>query len=548
MTDIVSISNLDLLAIGVAVAAIGLLGFVVFFNNPSSITNRLFLVLSIATIFWGISNYLEYKFTSSTSTLWALRTHLFISTWHALAFFSLAYVFPLERTKFPKFITYCILPITLITAVLTYTPVVFSGITSLAPIGHVTNPERGFGIVIFSIVAFGLLISGIIVLIRKAIKFKGLEKKQIISFLIGMLLMACLILLFNVVLPVALNNLSFIPYAALFVLPFIALTSYAIYRHHLFNIKVAAIAFVAFILSVLSFFNVIYATGLSQIVFNVTYFAAILLGSIILIRSVLREIEQREKIEKLADDLEKANVRLTELDRQKSEFVSFATHQLRAPLTAMKGYASLILEGDMGTVSAEAKKGIERIFDSTQTLIAIVNDYLNISRIELGSMKYAFETIDLHSLIDDVTEELRPNITASGLKFNVEAENHGTDYRITADRDKLKQVFANVIDNSLKYTPSGSVNVKLSYNRVAHKFVVTVTDTGIGIAPDVLPLLFRKFSRADNANRTNIRGTGLGLYVAKQMIEAHHGTIRAESAGEGKGTTFTIELEPLENL
>jgi len=542
------ISNFDLLAVGVAVAAIGLLGFVVFFNNTKSITNKLFFLLALATICWGISNYLEYRFTNTITTLWALRTHLFISTWHALAFFCLAYAFPSEEIIFPKLIKYFVIPVTLVTSILTYTPFVFSKISAVAPVGQVTNPDRGFGIVIFSVVAFGLLISGVVVLIRKAIKLKGLERKQILFFLIGMLLMSFLILLFNVVLPVALNNLSFIPYAALFVLPFIGLTSYAIYRHHLFNIKVAAIAFVAFILSVLSFFNVIYATGLSQIVFNVTYFAAILLGSIILIRSVLREVEQREKIQKLADDLEKANVRLTELDRQKSEFVSFATHQLRAPLTAMKGYASLILEGDMGTVSREARKGISRIFDSTQTLIAIVNDYLNISRIELGSMKYAFETVDLHSLIEDVIEELRPNIEKSGLKFDFQAENHGTDYRITADRDKLKQVFANVIDNSIKYTPSGSVAVNLSLNRVEHKFVVTIRDTGIGIAPDVLPLLFRKFSRADNANRTNIRGTGLGLYVAKQMIESHHGTIRAESPGEGKGTTFIVELEPLATL
>jgi signal transduction histidine kinase len=260
---------------------------------------------------------------------------------------------------------------------------------------------------------------------------------------------------------------------------------------------------------------------------------------------VIKEVEIREKIELLATDLEKANVRLTELDRQKSEFVSFATHQLRAPLTAMKGYGSLLLEGDMGELPKEAREGVRRIFDSTNTLVSIVDDYLNITRIELGTMKYAFDKIDLKDLIDDVLAELAPTISKAPVSFSFTAEETGRDYWMTADRDKLKQVIVNLIDNSLKYTPSGKIEATLSFDKAKHKFVFKVKDTGIGIAPEVLPRLFQKFSRAGNANKTNIRGTGLGLFVAKQMIEAHQGTIRAESPGEGKGSTFIVEFEPL---
>ena len=210
----------------------------------------------------------------------------------------------------------------------------------------------------------------------------------------------------------------------------------------------------------------------------------------------------------------------------------------------MKGYASLLLEGDMGVLSPESKEGVSRIYDSTKTLITIVNDYLNISRIELGAMKYIFETIDLKDLVQDVIGELRPNIEKTGLKFSFSAEEHDIDYRVTADRDKLKQVIENLVDNSLKYTPSGSVDVRLEFNRPKRKLIFSVKDTGIGISPDVLPHLFQKFSRADNANQADIHGTGLGLYVAKEMIAAHHGTIYAESPGEGKGSTFIVELEP----
>jgi len=212
----------------------------------------------------------------------------------------------------------------------------------------------------------------------------------------------------------------------------------------------------------------------------------------------------------------------------------------------MKGYASLILEGDMGTVQGPLQEAVSRIFESANTLASIVNDYLNITRIELGTMKYAFETIDLKQLIVDTIAELKPNIDElTQIKFSFTAEDSDVDYRITADKDKLKQVIANLVDNSLKYTPQGSVHARLSYDRKRHKFEFKIQDTGIGIAPEVLPRLFQKFSRAENANKTNIRGTGLGLYVAKEIVKAHQGELRAESRGEGKGSTFIVEIEPL---
>jgi signal transduction histidine kinase len=159
-------------------------------------------------------------------------------------------------------------------------------------------------------------------------------------------------------------------------------------------------------------------------------------------------------------------------------------------------------------------------------------------------MKYAFETIDWRALIDDILGELKPNIEKSGLAFSFKVEDENMDYRITADRDKFQQVIANLIDNSMKYTPKGSVALSLSFDRPKDKFVFKIQDTGIGIDPEVLPHLFAKWTRAGNANKTNIKGTGLGLFVAKEIIAAHHGEVRAESAGEGKGSTFIVEMDP----
>lgn len=334
------------------------------------------------------------------------------------------------------------------------------------------------------------------------------------------------------------------PYGNYLVILYIVFMVYGVIRYKLMSTKVIATQIFATAISLLSLFNLLRSQGLNDWILNSFILVLTCVGALLLVRSVNNEVQARQRIEKLATDLEAANKRLTELDRQKSEFVSFASHQLRAPLTAMKGYGSLLLEGDMGELPKAAREGIERIFESTKTLTNIVDDYLNVSRIELGTMKYTFETLDMKTLVEDVIGELRPNIEKKGLAFTFHAQNNGTDYRVTADRDKLKQVVANLIDNSVKYTPSGAVAVTLEYDHAARKIVFKIKDTGIGIDPETLPHLFQKFSRAGNAGKVNIKGTGLGLYVAKQIVEAHHGTVRAESAGEGKGSSFIVELEP----
>jgi signal transduction histidine kinase len=255
---------------------------------------------------------------------------------------------------------------------------------------------------------------------------------------------------------------------------------------------------------------------------------------------VKKEIEQREKIEKLALDLEKANVRLRELDNLKSEFLSFASHQLRSPLTAIHGYTSMLLEGDFGEIPEKIKPTVETLDKSSQSLIKIVNDFLNISRIEQGRMQYDFSQFDLKELVEEVIAEQRPNVEVKGLAFTFIPE-QSDSYSVNADRGKLKQVIGNILDNSIKYTPSGSIQVSL--NHKTGLATISITDTGIGIDPEEIPKLFSKFSRAKDAHKTNVTGTGLGLFVAKQMIEAQKGKIWVESKGKGTGSTFFIQFE-----
>ncbi|PIT96742.1 hypothetical protein COT82_01700, partial [Candidatus Campbellbacteria bacterium CG10_big_fil_rev_8_21_14_0_10_35_52] len=258
-----------------------------------------------------------------------------------------------------------------------------------------------------------------------------------------------------------------------------------------------------------------------------------------------KEVNAREQIGKLAKNLEQANIHLKELDKLKSEFVSFATHQIRAPLTAIKGYISLIQEGSYGDVSEKVRGALDKIYQSSNGLALVVGDYLNISRIEIGTMKYNFLKSDFEKLVSEILEELKPTVKKTGLKFIVNIDD-SKKYKANIDISKMKQVIINLIDNAVKYTKKGSVTISLSKDEKRNKLLLQISDTGIGISKESMQKLFSKFVRAKNASDTNTQGTGLGLYLAKQMMLAHKGgKLWAESEGEGKGSTFFVELNSI---
>jgi len=331
---------------------------------------------------------------------------------------------------------------------------------------------------------------------------------------------------------------------------FLLILVFLIVKFKAFNIKLLGTQALVWALVILVGSEFLFVTNLtSQILVGITLVISAVVGTMI-VRGMKKEIAQKEQIGKLAESLEKtnfslenANEKLKELDQLKTEFVSLTTHQIRGSLTALKGYASMILEGDFGEVPEKVKEPIGIIYESSRSLEEIVEDFLDVSRIEQGKMKYNLEKVDFKELVKHVIEELRPTIDKTKLAFSFSFS--GDNFMVNADKDKIKQVVLNFIDNSLKYTTSGGVNVRLENVVSGGKKVVrfSVKDTGVGISKDTLPKLFEKFSRAKDANKTNILGTGLGLYVAKKMVEAHEGRLWAESEGEGKGSTFFVELE-----
>ncbi len=319
---------------------------------------------------------------------------------------------------------------------------------------------------------------------------------------------------------------------------FIGFLAYMIVKFKTFDIKLLGAQALIFSLIVIigsEFFFI--HTNINRVLTAITLVITGAIG-INLIRSVKKEVALRERIEKQEKELEKINARLTELDQLKSEFVSLATHQIRGPLTAIKGYASMMIQGDLGTIPDNLKDTIHTIYDSSTALTCVVQDFLDISRIEQGRMKYDFSIFDLGKLVYDVAQELDPTIVRKGLKIKLDIEKNLV---VNADIGKLRQVFENLIDNAIKYSPKGTIIV--TAKRTEEKMAqVSIKDNGVGIKAETLPKLFQKFSRAEDASKANILGTGLGLYVARQLITALKGAISAQSEGEGKGSTFVVEL------
>ena len=319
---------------------------------------------------------------------------------------------------------------------------------------------------------------------------------------------------------------------------FIGILVFLLVRFRLFNIQVLAAQMLVIVLGA-SVFTLLFLRTVAavRIVTGLALVLIIILGYA-LIRNVRREVEARKEIERLVENLKIANERLKELDRLKNQFLSIATHDLRAPLTAIRNFMSLLIDGTYGKLPSAAEEGAHQVFDRATEMAKSVDNYLNISRIEQGRMNYDFAPADLNKIVADTADLFTPIAEKKGLQLAFKPE--AGSYNLKADTGKLHEVFNNLLDNSIKYTPTGSVTVALEKRGSMAR--ITIKDTGIGMTQDTMGKLFKLFSTGDDARKVNVSSTGVGLFIVKAIIEAHHGKVWAESEGEGKGSRFIVEL------
>lgn len=262
--------------------------------------------------------------------------------------------------------------------------------------------------------------------------------------------------------------------------------------------------------------------------------------SFILLRGISTEHHVKRKLEKVIKELEMTNNTLKTLDRQKSSFVSIASHQLRTPVTAIRGYISMALEQSFGELNRATEQPLERIRMASEKLSRIVEDLLESSRIESGLKEFSFASVDVEAVVERVSEHFRSRFSEKNIAFSVVREGNDKNFFAVIDEEKIATVIRNVLEHAYATTTEGQVTVRIARDGYSNTIRIAISDTGAGVDQATLEAFFRvdrlKYFRRSKNNRW------LWLYLADQILTAHHGTLWVESGGVGLGTTFFIEI------
>lgn len=516
-------------------------GSFVFIKGKRSLLSKLLLLISIFFSIWCVLDLVVW--------LKAYDSPLLMFSWSLLAFlnavifalsFYFVYVFVNKKDLSLKLKIFTAIPVLSI-LMLAPTAANLTGFDAI-------NCEATEGTLVINyyyILNFLFFLGVMFVLINGLRKAKKGARKEIALLTIGISMF--LVSFFSTgYVSALLDNFNYEFYGLFGMAVFIGFLSYLIVKFKAFSVKLIGTQALVIALIVLigsEFFFIQNQTN--KILTTITLALAAIFGYV-LVRSVRKEIEAKAEIEEINKDLDlsrnqlqKANTRLQKLDKTKSEFLSIASHQLRTPISGIKGYLSMILEGDFGKVEDKPKEILKSIYDNTERLNGLVNDFLDVSRIERGKLTMERTPTDISAMIQSIVANFQPVADAKGLKLDYSPPKSSIP-QVDVDPNKLRQVALNLVDNAIKYTSHGSIHVTLE--GLEDRFRVSVKDTGVGLDPDEAKNLFRPFVRTADSSKSNATGSGLGLYVARKIVQYHGGKVWAESEGKGKGSTFCMEV------
>jgi len=306
---------------------------------------------------------------------------------------------------------------------------------------------------------------------------------------------------------------------------------YLIVRYKAFDVRIfGAQALVFALIGVLGSEFAFVSSFTNRILVAITLILTGLVG-IVLVRSVRREIALREHVELLAKDLEQAN-------KQQVALIHFISHQLKGFIGKARGIFSLLQEGDYGPLPETMKPIVDEGFNSATKGAQTIQDILNASNIKSGKMAYMMAPFDFKLLVESMVRQLKPNADAKNVAFTLTEPEESV--MLTGDQMQLENAIKNLVDNTIKYTQQGSIKVTLTNDGTTVRF--TTEDTGVGITAEDMAHLFTEGGHGAESQKVNVDSTGFGLYIVKNIIEAHGGKVWAESEGAGKGSTFIVEL------
>lgn len=543
------INSLSLASWGVVTGSFftAILAGVIYWQDLSNRSTKFFFLFGLANLAWGIV-YAYFEGSYATFGAYAGITLLYATAAAVPPFlFLFLYAFSVEDSKFSKWKLLALFsPYFAIVGILVFYPGIIASYREA--IGGVAGAMvLGKGFLIYALYILAFLFAGVVLLIKKYRECAGIFKTAIRELLIVVVVASVVAVLMSLFSPIFVSggrDLFWIGHFSVILL--IPLSAYILVKYNFWNIKIIATELFISIVVVVLIVELFLASSLIDLLVKTIITLLIVFSSSFLIGSVKREMQSKERIVRLSQDLEIMSKRLKILDKKKSEFLSIASHHLLDPLTAIKGYASMLSDGSFGSISRPVLEALERIFVSSGHLVTMISDFMDISRIESGDMNYDFKDVDVKKLVVSLVDEMKRYADHSNLIFTAtvdEGPSGDEQYITVGDEGKLRQVISNLVDNAIKYTPQGEISMLLHKSPDKMKIIISLSDTGIGMSEQTKEKIFKKFSRAEGVSRVYTEGTGLGLYVAKEIVKKHEGRIWAESKGEGHGSTFYLELE-----
>lgn len=381
-------------------------------------------------------------------------------------------------------------------------------------------------------------LSLLLYLIKKIVQVKKDERKQVMMFSLGVIFFLLSFSGTNIIASFT-EDWHILQYGLFGSPVFVSFLAYLIVRYKAFNVKLIGAQALVAGLVILTGSQLFFVREFTNYILVAATLVLVAIFGVMLVRSVRQEVKRKEEMEALSKRLAVANQELRRLDSAKSEFISIASHQLRTPLTAIRGYVSLILEGSYGEVTPTVQDILNKVYVVNNRMSQLVEDLLSISRIESGRVQYNFSETQIEPLVTDIVDMF--SLMAKEKKLNLKLKLPKKPLpKLFIDVNKIREVISNLIDNAIKYTKEGGVTVSVGVDKSF--VVIKIADTGIGVDPKDAERLFEKFTRSSETMKLDVSGTGLGLYVGKNFIRAHDGFLSVESEGRGKGSCFIIKL------
>lgn len=515
------------------------LGLTVLLRSVPTAVNRSFGVMTLLVGLWSLAAFF-FRAATQLDTALVLGYVLYASAvLLPPAFFVMSLNFPPDMLMTRR-VHWLLLLETLFVTVVTCLPGYVIAGMHLA--GHEKILEWGNYYVIYVLHQMFFFFLGYGVLFKKYRKATAMQRTQLAYIILGTIIPANLALFGNLILPWYGMYSLYTWFGQVCMILIVLFSGYAIWKHNLFDIKVVATEIFILATSATLLIRFFLVSNPADKWIGGIVFLVVAIFGVLLVKSVWREVEQRERLQTLTQKLEEANVQLKALDQARADFITLISHQLRTPPATVKWYLAAVQSGDFGKLPEEAAGAITKAEIANNSLISLIDDLLNASRIERGKMEFLFEPVSLTDLVKFTVEQLQPQATMKGLSLVFEGPTTPLP-DIVADKEKLRQVVNNFIDNAIKYSNTGTIRARIFEQDGSLR--VEVTDNGKGIDPAVVPLLFQKYSRGKDSV-THATGIGIGLYVAKVVVENHRGAIGAASPGEGKGATFYFTL-PIKN-